>query len=98
MQGRRILPYNAIAQNVGYLLDSVLASAMLSNSEFIVMLNLAASDRLGEEKRYDGEHNFDSGDQVHGGGFKERKEKDLENIQKGCICLREILRSQQAAV
>ena len=28
-----------------YLLDSVLASTMLSNSEFIVMLNQAASDR-----------------------------------------------------
>ena len=28
-----------------YLLDSVLASTMLSNSEYIVMLNQAASDR-----------------------------------------------------
>ena len=28
-----------------YLLDSVLASTMLSNSEFIVMLNQAAADR-----------------------------------------------------
>ena len=28
-----------------YLLDSVLASSMLSNSEYIVMLNQAASDR-----------------------------------------------------
>lgn len=36
---------NAITQNVEYLLDSVLASTMLSNSEFIVMLNQAASDR-----------------------------------------------------
>lgn len=35
----------AITQNVEYLLDSVLASSMLSNSEFIVMLNQAASDR-----------------------------------------------------
>lgn len=36
---------NAITQNVEYLLDSVLASTMLSNSEFLVMLNQAASDR-----------------------------------------------------
>ncbi len=36
----------AITQNVEYLLDSVLASTMLSNSEFIVMLNQAASDRV----------------------------------------------------
>jgi len=35
----------AITQNVEYLLDSVLASTMLSNSEFIVMLNQAAADR-----------------------------------------------------
>jgi hypothetical protein len=35
----------AITQNVEYLLDSVLASSMLSNSEFIVMMNQAASDR-----------------------------------------------------
>jgi len=35
----------AITQNVEYLLDSTLASTMLSNSEFIVMLNQAASDR-----------------------------------------------------
>ena len=35
----------AITQNVEYLLDSVLASTMLSNSEYIVMLNQAASDR-----------------------------------------------------
>jgi type IV secretory pathway VirB4 component len=35
----------AITQNVEYLLDSVLASTMLSNSEFIIMLNQAASDR-----------------------------------------------------
>ena len=34
-----------ITQNVEYLLDSVLASTMLSNSEFIVMHNQAASDR-----------------------------------------------------
>ncbi len=34
-----------ITQNVEYLLDSVLASTMLSNSEFIVMLNQAAADR-----------------------------------------------------
>ena len=40
----------AITQNVEYLLDSVQASTMLSNSEFIVMLNQAAKDRekLGE--------------------------------------------------
>lgn len=35
----------AITQNVEYLLDSVQASTMLSNSEFIVMLNQAPSDR-----------------------------------------------------
>ena len=35
----------AITQNVEYLQDSVAASTMLSNSEFIVMLNQAASDR-----------------------------------------------------
>jgi hypothetical protein len=35
----------AITQNVEYLLDSVEASTMLSNSEFVVMLNQAASDR-----------------------------------------------------
>lgn len=35
----------AITQNVEYLLDSVLASTMLSNSEFLIMLNQAASDR-----------------------------------------------------
>ena len=35
----------AITQNVEYLLDSVQASTMLSNSEFIVMLNQAAGDR-----------------------------------------------------
>ncbi len=35
----------AITQNVEYLLDSVQASTMLSNSEFLVMLNQAASDR-----------------------------------------------------
>ena len=35
----------AITQNVEYLLNSVQASTMLSNSEFIVMLNQAASDR-----------------------------------------------------
>ena len=35
----------AITQNVEYLLDFVQASTMLSNSEFIVMLNQAASDR-----------------------------------------------------
>lgn len=39
-----------ITQNVEYLLDSVQASTMLSNSEFIVMLNQAFKDRekLGE--------------------------------------------------
>ena len=35
----------AITQNVEYLLDSVQASTMLSNSEFVVMLNQAAGDR-----------------------------------------------------
>lgn len=35
----------AITQNVEYLLDSVQASTMLSNSEFIIMLNQATSDR-----------------------------------------------------
>ena len=35
----------AITQNVEYLLDSVQASTMRSNSEFIVMLNQAAQDR-----------------------------------------------------
>lgn len=35
----------AITQNVEYLLDSVLASTMLSNSEFLIMLNQTASDR-----------------------------------------------------
>ena len=35
----------AITQSVEYLLDSVQASTMLSNSEFVVMLNQAASDR-----------------------------------------------------
>ena len=35
----------AITQNVEYLLESVQASTMLSNSEFVVMLNQAASDR-----------------------------------------------------
>ena len=35
----------AITQNVEYLLDSVEASTLISNSELIVMLNQAASDR-----------------------------------------------------
>lgn len=35
----------AITQNVEYLLESVQASTLLSNSEFIVMLNQAAGDR-----------------------------------------------------
>ena len=35
----------AITQNVEYLLESVLARTMLSNSEFLVMLNQAESDR-----------------------------------------------------
>ena len=35
----------ALTQNVEYLLDSVLASTMLSNSELVVMLNQAPSDR-----------------------------------------------------
>ena len=34
----------AITQNVEYLLDSVLASTMISNSEYIVMLNQAEPD------------------------------------------------------
>ena len=37
--------YYMITGNVEYLLDSVQASTMLSNSEFVVMLNQAASDR-----------------------------------------------------
>ena len=44
VQKARAYP-TAITQNVEYLLDSVQASTMLSNSEFIVMLNQAASDR-----------------------------------------------------
>ena len=36
----------AITQNVDYLLDSVQARTMLSNSEFIVMLNQAEPDRV----------------------------------------------------
>jgi len=36
----------ALTQNVEYLLDSVTARTMLSNSEFIVMNNQAASDRI----------------------------------------------------
>ncbi|MCQ4638630.1 type IV secretory system conjugative DNA transfer family protein, partial [Anaerovorax odorimutans] len=36
---------NALTQNVDYLLDSTLARSMLSNSEFIVMLNQAGPDR-----------------------------------------------------
>ena len=35
----------AITQNVEYLLDSVQASTMVSNSEFVVMLNQASNDR-----------------------------------------------------
>ena len=35
----------AITQNVEYLLDSMQASTMVSNSEFVVMLNQAANDR-----------------------------------------------------
>jgi type IV secretory pathway VirB4 component len=35
----------AITQNVEYLLDSVQASTMLSNSEFVILLNQASSDR-----------------------------------------------------
>ena len=35
----------AITQNVEYLLESVQASTMVSNSEFVVMLNQAANDR-----------------------------------------------------
>ena len=36
----------AITQNVEYLLSSVEASTMLSNSEFIIMLNQASADRM----------------------------------------------------
>ena len=36
----------ALTQNVEYLLDSITARTMLSNSEFIVMNNQAASDRI----------------------------------------------------
>ena len=43
--GFRALYPTAITQNVEYLLDSVQASTMLSNSEFVVMLNQAFSDR-----------------------------------------------------
>ena len=35
----------AITQNVEYLLDSVQASTMLSNSEMLILLNQAPSDR-----------------------------------------------------
>lgn len=35
----------AITQNVEYLLDSVQASTLLSNSEFVIMLNQAAGNR-----------------------------------------------------
>ena len=36
---------NAITQNVEYVLESTTARTMLSNSEFVVMLNQSASDR-----------------------------------------------------
>lgn len=36
---------NGITQNVEYLLDSVAARTLMSNSEFVVMFNQAASDR-----------------------------------------------------
>lgn len=36
---------NVDTQNIEYLLNSALASMMLSNSEFVVMLNQAAADR-----------------------------------------------------
>lgn len=42
---KRNAPLTAITQNAEYLLDSIQASTMLSNSEFIVLLNQAASDR-----------------------------------------------------
>jgi type IV secretory pathway VirB4 component len=42
---RNAIP-TGITQNVEYLLDSVTARTMLSNSEFIVMNNQAASDRI----------------------------------------------------
>ena len=38
-------PPTAITQNVEYLLDSVQASTMLSNSEMLILLNQAPSDR-----------------------------------------------------
>lgn len=41
---RNAAPY-AITQNVEYMLDSVQASTMVSNSEFVVMLNQAESDQ-----------------------------------------------------
>ena len=44
VQKARGLPHRH-HQNVEYLLDSVQASTMLSNSELIVMFNQAASDR-----------------------------------------------------
>ena len=45
IQTADMLNPTAITQNVEYLLDSVQASTMLSNSEFVIMLNQAASDR-----------------------------------------------------
>ena len=41
----------AITQNVEYLLDSVLASTMLSNSEYIVMIYQESSDSLERAER-----------------------------------------------
>ena len=41
---RNAAPY-AITQNVEYMLDSIQASTMVSNSEFVVMLNQAESDQ-----------------------------------------------------
>jgi type IV secretory pathway VirB4 component len=41
---RNAIP-TAITQNVDYLLQNETATSMLSNSEFLVMLNQAASDR-----------------------------------------------------
>ncbi len=42
---KRGAPPTAITQNVEYVLDSVQASTMLSNSEFVIMFNQAARDR-----------------------------------------------------
>ena len=43
--GKAVVIITPVSYTQLYLLDSVQASTMLSNSEFIVMLNQAASDR-----------------------------------------------------